>query len=276
MKLKERVESLLARYDLCPKPSLSQNFLIDPGIVSRLVEEIGLKGEETVVEIGAGTGILTSHLVKRARKVFAVEIDEGLCRVLQDEFRKVRNLEIVCGDVTQINVDRLFSEKDEVKVVGNLPYHIASWLLLYFARRKWWKEMMFTIQREVAHRLLSPPGTKKRGALTVITFYYTEVEKIMDVPSQAFYPAPKVSSTVVRIKPKKGLRVKNERLFEDTVKASFSARRKTLLNSLTRGLNLPRERVRYILIKSKISERTRAEELEVEDFIRISNLLFSN
>lgn len=273
MKLKERLERLLTGYNLCPKSYLSQNFLIDPRILSRMVREIGLEEKEVVVEIGAGTGILTSHLTRKAKKVLAVEIDEELCKILKDELKDKKNLEIVCKDVTELNLERLFSGKDEIKVAGNLPYHIASRLLLDLVRKKWWKVMIFTVQREVAERLLSPPGTKTRGALTIITSYFANVKKIIDVPPQAFYPAPKVSSTIIKITPNKGLEAKDEKLFINTVKASFSFRRKTLLNSVVRELNLSREGVRDILAKSGVSEKARAEELEVEDFIRISNLL---
>ena len=136
--------------------------------------------------------------------------------------------------------------------------------------------MVFTIQREVADRLLSPPGNKTRGALTVIVSYYADIEKVIDIPPQAFYPAPKVSSTVVRIKSKKEDGAKNEELFLDTVRAGFAARRKTLLNCLTKELSLPRPLVRNILAECEIPEKRRAEQLEVEDFVKISNFLFSS
>jgi len=274
MKLKEKVEYLLAKHNLWPKSSLSQNFLIDPRIVSRLVEEVGLGEKEVVVEIGAGTGVLTSVLVERAKKVLAVEVDKDLCRILEDELGGKNNLEIICEDITKLDLDKLVSGENKVKVVGNLPYHIASHLLLHLVRERWWQVAVFTVQREVAERLLSPPGNKTRGALTVIVSYYSDVERIMDIPSQAFYPAPKVTSTVVRMKPKEREFVaKNEDFFVNVVKASFSARRKILLNSLKRGLRLSREIVGEILVKSGVSEKMRAEELEVEDFIKISNQL---
>ncbi|MBE0478423.1 ribosomal RNA small subunit methyltransferase A [Candidatus Aerophobetes bacterium] len=274
MKLKEKLEHLMAVYNLCPRASLSQNFLIDARCVSRLIEEIGLEEKDIVLEIGAGTGILTSHLLQKAGRVFAVEIDESLCKVMRDELKGKSNLKILCGDITKLALDSLFLEEDSVKVVGNLPYHIASRIILELVRKKWWELMVFTIQREVADKLLSCPGKKTRGALSVIVSYYTDVKKVMDIPPQAFYPAPRVTSTVVKIEAKKKkLVAEDEKFFLDVVKASFTARRKTLLNCLSRGLSLSREVARDILIKSKVPEKKRAEELEVEDFIRISNVL---
>ena len=273
MKLKEKLQHLLVVHNFSPKSFFSQNFLIDEKIVHRLIEEIGVEKEDFILEIGAGTGILTSHLVRKAGKVWAVEIDEELCKILREEVGEKDNLKILCKDITRIDLDKVFSEKDKVKVVGNLPYHIASWLLLHLVRKKWWKVMVFTIQREVAQRLLSPPGDKKRGVLTVVVSYYAKVEKVIDIPPQAFYPVPKVGSTVVRFRPEKKVEVFNERAFLATVKAAFTTRRKTLLNCFSRELRLPREVVRDILSESEISEKARAEQLRVEDFIRISNII---
>ena len=275
MKLKERIRYLFEKYNFSPNLSLSQNFLIDPKIASRIVEEAGLKREDSVLEVGAGTGVLTSYLVERAKKVWAVEIDERLCRILKDELSDRENLEVICKDIIHLDLKKLFSDsgKEKIKVVGNLPYHVASFLLLHFARENWWDIMLFTIQREVADKLLSPPGDKKRGVLTVLMSYYTDMERVIDIPPQAFYPPPRVSSTVVRIRKRKITPVKDEKLFTSTVKAAFSSKRKILLNSIARGLNLPRGLTREVLIKSGISEKKRAEELKIEDFIRISNLL---
>lgn len=274
MKLKERTEYLFEKYNFFPNSSLSQNFLIDLKTVCRIVEEIGLKKGDLVLEIGAGTGVLTSYLLEKAKKVWAVEIDEKLCQILKDELGEKGNLEVICEDVTKLDIKKLFSGKDKIKVVGNLPYHIASFLLLHLARENWWDIMLFTIQREVADKLLSSPGEKKRGALTVLMSYYTDMERVIDIPPQAFYPPPKVSSTVVRIRRKKDFSAKDEKLLVSTIKAAFSSRRKMLLNSLAKGLNLPKEVVRSVLINSGIPEKKRAEQLKIEDFVKISNLLW--
>lgn len=274
MRLKEKLEYFLGSYNLCPKSSLSQNFLIDPKMVARIVDEIGPKKDEVVVEIGAGTGILTSHLVNKTGKVLAIEIDEGLCRIIRHQLGGEERLEIVCQDVTRVNLDSLIPKENKVKVVGNLPYHIASWLILHLTEKRWWEVMVFTIQREVAQRLLAPPRDKARGALTVIVSYYADIERLIDIPPQAFYPAPKVSSTVVRIKPaNREVVAKDEKFFKNLVKAGFSFRRKTLSNSLAKELGIAKQRMKQTLAEANIPEKARAEELEVEDFIKLSNIL---
>lgn len=274
MKLKAELEQLMAVYSFSPRAYLSQNFLIDPRVVSRLIAEIKLEEKDLVLEIGAGTGVLTSQLIEKAAKVWAVEVDGTLCKVLTDKFGASSNLEIIERDIAKVDFDNLFSGVHSIKVIGNLPYHIATRIILDFVTKKWWKSMLFTIQREVAERILSSPGKKTRGALTVNTSYYVTVERIMDIPAQAFFPIPKVTSTVMSMKPRKiKIEAKNERLFLDVVSASFSNRRKTLLNSLSRGLNLPRDFTQNILRSAKIPEKIRAEQMEVEDFVRMSNVL---
>ncbi len=274
MKLKTKLENLLHKYDFSPQKRLSQNFLIDPKIISRIVEEIQLKEDDLVLEIGAGTGILTSKLVEKARKVWAIEIDEKLCQMLKDEVSEKKNLEVICADITKCKIENYIQADQKIKVVGNLPYHIASFLILNLVKKEWMEVGIFTIQREVAEKLLCPPGDKKRGALTVLISYYANIQRVIDVPPHAFYPSPKVSSSVVRITKKKERPAKDEELFTATVKAGFSEKRKILLNSLSRGLGIPREFVREILAKSGVSEKKRAEALTVEDFVKISNLLW--
>ena len=148
MKLKEKLENLLALYDFSLKSSLSQNFLIDSKIVLRLAQEMELEKKDLVLEIGCGTGILTHHIAKKAKKVWAVEIDKELCSILKGQLKNLGNLEIINEDITKLDLGKLFYNKNNLKVVGNLPYHITSWLLLHLVREKWWKVMIFTIEPE--------------------------------------------------------------------------------------------------------------------------------
>ncbi|MBC7190258.1 ribosomal RNA small subunit methyltransferase A [Candidatus Aerophobetes bacterium] len=269
MKLKKKLEETFIKYKFSPKPFFSQNFLIDERIVLRIVEEIAPGEDDFIVEVGAGTGILTSHLVKKAKKVLAIEIDRDLCRILEDELGENKNLIIMCEDIKKIDLDRLFPEEKRVKIVGNLPYYFISDLLLTLAEKKCWKEMILTVQREVAERIFAPPGSKKRGFLTLALSLYAQTERIMDIPPQAFYPPPRVSSTVVRMKPspqEKG----EEKIILKVVKAAFSSRRKTLLNALCARFGLPRNVVEEALEKSKVPENLRAEMLKLEDFKKIA------
>jgi len=137
----------------------------------------------------------------------------------------------------------------------------------------WWHMMLFTVQREQAQRFIAEPGSKMRGANTVVLSYHARMERIIDLPPQAFYPMPRVSSSVVRFVPRQGPRAVNYRLFRRIVRAGFDMRRKTLVNSLSRGLALPRIRVQQVLASSGIEVRRRAEELDVLDFIRLTKAL---
>lgn len=269
MKLKKRVEETFIKYKFSPKSFFSQNFLIDERIILRIVEEIAPAEDDFIVEVGAGTGILTSHLVKKAKKVLAIEVDKDLCRILKDELGKSKNLVIMCEDIRKINLDRLFPEERRVKIVGNLPYYFISDLLLTLAEKRCWKEMILTVQREVAERILAPAGSKKRGFLTLALSLYAHTERIMDIPPQAFYPPPRVSSTVIRMKPSFKEK-EEEKIILKVVKAAFSSRRKTLLNALCARFGLPRNLVGEALKKSKVSENLRAEILELENFKKIA------
>lgn len=273
MSLKNKIKYLFQKYGFSPRKKFSQNFLIDEHIISRLVEEMQLKEENSVLEIGAGTGTLTSQIVDKVKRVWAVEIDKVLCQILKDELNNKKNLEIIQADITELEIERLISPEEKIKVVGNLPYHIASFLVLNFVQKKWLDTSIFTVQREVADKILSPPGDKRRGTLTVLISYYAQVEKVIDIPPQAFYPPPRISSTVIRMRPTKEKRANNPDLFAAAVKAGFSARRKMLFNSLSKGLGIPKNQAKNILTRSGISEKKRAEQLSTTDFVKISNEL---
>jgi len=273
IKLKEKTEYLWYKYNFVPRKELGQNFLIDPHIVNRTIESLELTKADVVLEIGPGTGVLTEKLAQRSGKVVAVEIDERLCRLLREELRDYKNLEIICEDVTKIPLRGKFNSNKLVKVVGNLPYGIASSLLLDLAKENWIKFTVVMVQREVVEKLLAKPGCKKRGALTVLLNYYAIPSKIIDVPPQAFTPPPKVGSSIIKVEGRREHKIKDESKFTSVVKAAFSFRRKTLANSLSAGLGMDRELVKEKLSEAGVDWGKRAEELTVEEFIRISNIL---
>lgn len=272
-KLKEKTEYLWYKYNFSPKKHLGQNFLIDPHIVDRIIEALELTEDDTVLEIGAGTGALTERLASKSGRVIAVEVDEKLCTLLKEELKGYKNLEVICKDVTHISFRESFTQARTVKVVGNLPYQIATSLLLSLVPQGWVKFMVMMVQREVAQRIMAHPGDKKRGILTVLLNYYANVGKVIDVPPQAFIPPPKVGSSVVKIEGKQNPRAKTEKGFALVVKAAFSLRRKMLVNSLSAGLGMDRELIKEKLSKAEVDWRERAEDLTVEEFIRISESL---
>lgn len=274
VKLKEKTEFLWYKYNFTPQKKLGQNFLIDPQIVDRIIESLNLSLQDTVLEIGAGTGILTEKLAQKAGKVTGIEIDRKLCDILEGELKNYTNLTILCEDITQISSQEKFDQLQFDKIVGNLPYQIASCLLLDLVKKKWIKFMVVMVQREVAERLLSKPGHKKRGVLTVLMNYYAKVNKIIDVPPQAFIPIPGVASSLLKIERReKKYPAKNESNFSSIVKAAFSSRRKMVGNALSKKLGIDKESLREKLARAGIEWEKRAEDLEVKDFIHISNEL---
>lgn len=274
MRLREKTEYLWDKYGFTPQKKLGQNFLIDPRIVDRIIEALELNKEDAVLEIGAGTGVLTERLAPLARKVIAIEIDERLCQILKEEVGEYTNLEVICADVTKISLLDRFHQREKVKVVGNLPYQIASSLILELVKSEWLKFMVVMIQREVAERITSQPGSKKRGALTVLINYYVKITKIIDVPPQVFIPRPGVGSTIIKIEKKKEYQARNEERFFRLVKTAFSTRRKMLGNTLSRGLQIDKEIVKKILARAGVEWQKRAEVLKVEEFVKISNELY--
>jgi len=272
-KLKEKTEYLWYKYNFTPQKKLGQNFLIDPQIVDRIIESLKLDKQDTVLEIGAGTGILTEKLAQKAKKVTGIEIDRKLCEILEGELKKYANLRIFCEDITQISSEERFNQLQFDKVVGNLPYQIASPLLLDLVKKKWIKFMVIMVQREVAERLLSRPGHKKRGVLTVLANYYARVNKIIDVPPQAFIPMPRVGSSLLKIERRKRYQAKNESNFFSIVKAAFSSRRKMLGNALSMKLGIDKELLKKKLARAGVEWKKRAEDLKVKEFVSISNEL---
>jgi len=271
MKLKEKTEWLWQEYHFTPKKDLGQHFLIDPRILDNIVEALRLKKHDEVLEIGAGTGTLTERLAQEGIKVLSVEIDDDLCQILRDRLKDYPNVEIICEDITQFSLEGQF--KETFKVVGNLPYHIASSLLLDLVQREDIRLMVVMVQREVAEKLLSPPGCKRRGALTVLMEHYALTEKIIDVPPHAFIPRPRVASSLLQIERKRIDEYEEAEAVFTVVRAAFSSRRRMIINALCGGLKREKDFVRKKLGEAGIDERLRAEDLPLEDFRKLSRVL---
>jgi len=203
--------------------------------------------------------------------VTGIEIDKKLCEILEGELNKYANLKILCEDITQISSEERFDELESDKVVGNLPYQIASPLLLNLVIKRWIKLMVIMVQREVAQRLLSKPGHKKRGVLTVLINYYARVNKLIDVPPQAFIPIPGVGSSLLKIERRRKYQAKNESNFSLIVKAAFSSRRKMLGNALSKKLGIDKELLKKKLARAGVEWKKRAEDMKIKEFVSISN-----
>lgn len=271
------IKEIIDSYGFRFSKSLGQNFLIDGNIVRKICEEGQITKDDEVLEIGPGIGTLTEELALRARKVVAVEIDKTLLPILGETLTDYDNIEIVHGDILKLDLQELFKEKFEsksIKVVANLPYYITTPIISRFLEEEIDVDsILVMVQKEVAERMGASPGSKDYGSLSVFVQYYTEPEIVLTVPKNVFMPRPNVDSAVIRLKMRKEkIALKDKDIFFKVVKAAFSKRRKTILNSLSQGLNMEKEEIREILEKAEISPTERAENLNIEEFSKISSL----
>lgn len=272
------VKEIIDKYNFRFSKSLGQNFLIDGNIVRKICEEGEVSKEDDILEIGPGIGTLTEELSCKANKVVAVELDKSLFPILDETLAGCNNVEIVYGDILKIDLPKLFSEKFEsenIKIVANLPYYITTPIIARLLEEELdIDSILVMVQSEVAERMKASPGTKDYGSLSVFVQYYTDPEIVLSVPKTAFMPRPNVDSAVIKLKIRKEkIELKDRKTFFKVVKAAFSQRRKTILNSLSSGLKTDKGTVRAILGKVDIDPKLRAENLTIEDFSKISAIL---
>jgi len=267
---------LLKKYNIKPKKDLGQNFIINNNVVERIVEYAGVDRNDVILEIGAGLGTLTSKLAEHSKKVYAIEVDPKLCKVLNDRFSTAKNVEIICEDVLKISFPSDFN-----KIVSNLPYSIATPVTFKILGASF-RLAVLMYQLDVAKRLAAQPGTKDYGRLTVAVYYKAEVQILEKVSKTAFYPKPKVDSAIVLLKPKaKLLRVVNEEFFLHVVRDLFSYRNKMLKKALSHLFSRKRlkkkevRRIIDILEKRNISPQKRIYTLSPAEFVDIANVIYS-
>ena len=264
---------------LKPKKSLGQNFLKDETVLQRIVESANLSKDDTVIEIGPGQGVLTEKLAAVYKKVIAIELDDRLIDLLRNKLRNFENTEIIHGDILKINLPELVKgEKLQVKgykVVANIPYYITAPIIKLFLETKYPpSEMILMVQKEVAERICA--GAGEMSVLAVAVQYYAQPEYLFTVPREAFNPAPKVESAVIKITYNKQQLTNNKeetKKFFRIVRAGFSAKRKTLANNLSNGLQVDKKLIEEKLLSLGFSANTRAQELGVEDWKKLAVLL---
>ncbi len=256
------------------KKSLGQNFLRDPHYLNRIADAARIVPDDQVLEIGPGLGHLTTVLTKRARKVLAIEVDDRLIPLLQNEFSACPNFELVHADALEYDYGSL---KDRWKVVANLPYYISTPIIQkLIVRRDKFISLTLMLQKEVAERIAAPPGGKEYGYLSVLVQFYTVPRIEFKVPPGAFTPNPEVDSSVITLtlRDHPAVTVTDEAFFIRVIKAAFSQRRKTLRNSL-KQLESPKEKMDAVCSSTGIDLGRRAETLSVEDFGKLANFLLN-
>ncbi len=268
-----RTKEILEKYDLYAKKNYGQNFLIEPGIVSKIAASAMASDNCVAIEIGPGIGALTQQLSLVAKKVIAFEIDERLPEVLKDTLSDCENVEIILQDFMEADLNEVVEpygkQGYDVVIAANLPYYITTPILFkIFESDAPIKQITVMMQKEVADRFTAESNTKDYNALSVITQYRCSVKNVMKVPKNVFHPKPNVDSAVLQFLFKEKDKTINEALFFKVVKSCFRQRRKTILNNLS--LCVPEKTIaKDLLEKAGIEETRRAETLSMEEFIRL-------
>ena len=261
-----------------PSKRLGQHFLRDQRAIQRIIEALAPRADETIVEIGPGTGALTSVLVEHAGRVVAVEFDNKLAPLLSERFSAFPNFKLVMADALETDFCREILPARSARLVANLPYNISTAILQHLiTQRACLTEMVLMLQKEVVERVLAPAGTSDRGYISVLVEAYCEAEKLFDVAPGAFRPPPKVWSSVIRVtlRPRINADVADEKLLWETVSAGFAQKRKTILNNLRHSSGRLREVLQrnggasIVLCKAQVELNRRAETLTVEEWSRI-------
>lgn len=251
------------------KKSLGQNFLSDENYVRRIVAALGPGDDSPVLEIGPGRGALTAELIAAGREVAAIEIDRDLVPLLRDRFGGNSNFRLIEGDALEIDLAGIFDRR--AKMVANLPYYISTAILRRLAeKRPAFSELVLMLQREVVDRIVARPGESERGFLTVIVEACFRAERLFDVPPNAFRPAPKVTSAVVRLIPKPKDGTEDDKLFAIAA-AGFRQKRKTILNNL-KNVSIVRDPA-DALAAAGIDPRLRAEDLTLDQWKELAKMI---
>lgn len=275
--------AVINRYEFAFQKKFGQNFLIDQGIVEKIVREAGVTKDDFVLEIGPGIGTMTQILCENAREVAAVEIDRKLIPILNDTLSEYDNVTIINDDILKVDINKLAGEKNggrPIKVVANLPYYITTPIIMgLFESHVPLDSITIMVQKEVADRMQTGPGSKDYGALSLAVQFYAKPEIVVNVPPECFMPRPNVGSAVIRLKrhETRPVDVKDEKLMFRIIRASFNQRRKTLANGLNNSpeIGYTKEQIAAAIEELGRGASIRGEALTLEEFARLSNIFSS-
>ena len=264
------IKSVLSRHGFTFSKALGQNFIINPGVCPRIAEEGGAGEGVGVLEVGAGIGVLTAELAKRASKVVCVELDTRLLPVLDETLGEFDNVKIINGDILKVDLHRILEDEFgnmPVVVCANLPYYITSPVIMRLLEsRLKIDSVTVMVQKEAAVRLCADVGSRDSGAVTVAVNYYAEAQKLFDVSRGSFMPSPNLDSAVIRLDILKNppIEISDEKFFFSMVKAAFSQRRKTASNGISAGMGISKPTVIEAIEAAGLSPAVRAEALTME------------
>lgn len=273
------IKDVMTRHGFSFSKSLGQNFIVDATVCPRIAEMGGADAGVGVIEIGAGVGVLTAELAKRAEKVVCVELDKRLLPVLDETLCDFDNIEIINDDILKIDLKKLIEEKFcglKVVVCANLPYYITSPVIMLLLESELpIDSVTVMVQKEAGDRLCARVGSREAGAVTAAVNYYATAEKLFNVSRGCFMPSPKVDSMVIRLDLRKEplMELSDEKKFFKLVKAAFGQRRKTAVNSISSGMGIAKDTVAAALTEAGFPLDVRAEKFTMEDFKRLCELL---
>lgn len=268
------VKKIIDLYDFKFKKSLGQNFLIDKNFVDKIIDIADIENEN-VLEIGPGIGTITYEMAKTAKKVLAVEIDENLIPILQQNLEEFSNVKVINQDILKVDLKKLIEDEfsnQSFKVVSNLPYYITTPIIeLLITSNFPCQDMTIMVQKEVAQRMVASANDKDYSSLSVFVKFYSDAKILVNLPKTVFMPQPKIDSSILNLK----LRIYDEKVDQkklfNLVRAGFNKRRKTILNSLSDVAS--KEDLKIAFEKTGLRENLRAENLSLDDFIKLADIL---
>ena len=279
MSVLKETRFIMNKYHISANKNLGQNFLVDDETVLGIVNTANISKDDLVIEIGPGLGTLTKELLERAGQVTCIELDKRMIETLQDRFSMYNNFELINNDVLKVNLKEIIKKANmaNTKIVANLPYYITTPIIMKLLEERLEIETITVmIQKEVADRLITKPGTGDTGAITYAIHYYSEPKRVLEVPNTAFIPEPKVNSNVIQLKileePK--VKVEDEEKLFDLIKTAFMQKRKTLVNGLANSNKYgTKEQIEQALTNLNIDLKIRPEKLALEQFAELSRVL---
>ena len=268
------VKEIIDLYSFRFSKSLGQNFLVDKNFVDKIVDAADVS-EKNVIEIGPGIGTITYEMAKVAKKVVAIEIDDSLIPIIEENMAEFDNFDLIHEDILKADLEEIVAEEfdgESFKVVSNLPYYITTPIIEKLVTSNLpCTDMTIMVQKEVADRMLATEKDKEYSSLSVFVKYYSDAQKVTNVPKSVFMPQPKIDSTVLKLDLRKYTDDVDEAKLFSLIHAGFNKRRKTILNSLSDAVE--KDKLRLAFEKLGIKSNLRAENLSLDDFINLAKII---
>ena len=271
-----KTQELVKKYNFKFSKSLGQNFLVDDSVLDDIVNGAEVDENDFVIEIGPGVGTLTAQILKKAKRVTSIELDNDLIPILQQELGDNPNFQLIHKDALKVDFNEVIGDESSVKLVANLPYYVTTPIIVKLLKEQYnFKSLTIMIQKEVAERIDAEPNCKDYGSLSVLVQYYCNTSIVRKVQPTRFIPRTKVESIVIKLErlAEPRVKVKDEALMFEIVRSGFNMRRKTLWNA-TKSLGLDKEKLEAAFENSGIDPKRRAETLSIEEFAALADSIY--